>query len=121
MQASLLCRIVVKNTRPSVFSTQGPFIITTKLNALLRFSCDVGFAPNITGSFSWDKHMFIGVSTAGEAFSSATTIGTGYTYSAYEAGDKRKVSFAASKSNDAYGKSAVVQPASLSLLACIRF
>lgn len=47
MQASLLCRIAVKNTRPSVFSTQGPFIITTKLNALLRFSCDVG--PNITG------------------------------------------------------------------------
>lgn len=77
--------------------------------------------PNITGSFSWDKHMFIGVSTAGEAFSSATTIGTGYTYSAYEAGDKREVSFSASNSNDAYGKSTVVQPASLSLLACIKF
>lgn len=65
--------------------------------------------------------MFIGVSTAREAFSSATTIGTGYTYSAYEAGDKREVSFSASNSNDAYGKSTVVQPASLSLLACIKF
>ena len=89
----------------------------------IRFdgSDDVGALPNITGSFSWDKHMFIGVSTAREAFSSATTIGTGYTYSAYEAGDKREVSFSASNSNDAYGKSTVVQPASLSLLACIKF
>lgn len=64
--------------------------------------------------------MFIGVSTAIGAFASATTIGTGYTYSAYEAGDKREVSFAASRSNDTYGKSTVIQPAACGFLVCIK-
>ena len=115
MQASLLCRIAVKNTRPSVFSTQGPFIITTKLNALLRFSCDVGYGPNIIGTVP-SGSMIAAYEPTG-CFSRGSEV-----QASYEGGSgaNRPLLFDATRSSEIYGLSTTVQPSAMNALVCIK-
>lgn len=76
------------------------------------------FGPNITGWHKITNAGWYSKSTSGGAFTLSNGKQANSPTSAYEG---TQVDFDASGSNDLFGQSSTVQPASLRVMACIKF